>query len=46
MRKTILPEEEFTNDDFYSENLREELLENDELNPTEAGLMRGYEEAI
>ena len=46
MRKTILLEEELTEDDFYSENIREELLENDELNPSEAGFMKGYEEAI
>lgn len=45
MKKTIFPEEELTNDDIYSEDTREDLLENDELNPSEAAFLRGYKEA-
>ena len=32
-------------DNIYSENVREQLLENDELTPTEVGFMKGYDES-
>ena len=34
------------NDNIYSEDVRESLLDNDELSPAEEAFMRGYEEAI
>ena len=48
MKKIVIPEEEIieAGNDVYSEISREDLLENDELNPREAAFMRGYEEAI
>ena len=33
-------------DDFYREDNRQDLVDNDELSPIEAGFMRGYEEAV
>ena len=38
--------EEENEDDFYTEENRRALVEDDELSPTEAGFMQGYEEAI
>ena len=32
-------------DSIYSEDVREQLLENDELTPTEVGFMKGYDES-
>ena len=32
-------------DSIYSENVREQLLEDDELTPTEVGFMKGYDES-
>ena len=44
-----MEEEELTeveeSEDFYEEEDQEEALEDDELNPEEAGFMQGYEEA-
>jgi len=34
------------NDNIYSDNVRESLLENDELSPVEEAFMHGYEESI
>ena len=47
MEKKFLLDEELDigDDSIYSEDVREELLENDELSPEEAGFMKGYEEA-
>ena len=33
-------------DNIYLDDVRESLLENDELSPVEEAFMRGYEEAI
>ncbi len=33
-------------DDFYSLNVREKLLEDDEIDSREEGFMNGYEEAV
>ena len=33
-----------TKDNIYDEDAREEQLENDELDPSEDGVVRGYEE--
>lgn len=33
-------------DDFYNEESREALVEDDELSPREAGFMHGYEEGL
>lgn len=38
-------EEQTGDDSIYSEDAREQLLEDDELSPGEAGFMRGYDEA-
>ena len=44
--KELLDEEWFSEEDnFYSEDLQETLLENDELEPFEAGFMKGWEDA-
>ena len=32
-------------DSIYSENVRERLLEDDELTPSEVGFMKGYDES-
>ncbi|MBD3310160.1 hypothetical protein GF351_02990 [Candidatus Woesearchaeota archaeon] len=40
-----LEEDEGFGEDVYSEDIRETLLENDELSPEEAGFMQGYSEA-
>jgi hypothetical protein len=39
-------DEEKAADDFYEEYNREALLEDDELSPTEAAFMLGYEESL
>jgi hypothetical protein len=39
-------EENEENEDFYREENRRALIDDDELTPTEAGFMKGYEEAI
>ncbi|MFC1728094.1 hypothetical protein ACFLZ7_01350 [Nanoarchaeota archaeon] len=42
----ITEEEDYLEDfDFYSENLREDMLEEDGLSSSEAAFMQGYEEA-
>ena len=46
MKKIILDfEEGFEDESIYSNNTREELLENGELSPEEEAFMRGYDEA-
>ena len=49
MGKKFLLDEELTeileDDSIYSEDVREQLLEDDELSPEEAGFMKGYDEA-
>ena len=47
MKKIILVETDESLDDenIYSENVREQLLEDDELSPMEAAFMQGYDEA-
>ena len=37
--------EETKDDSIYSEEVRNQLLEDDELTPTEAGFMKGYDNA-
>tara|TARA_B100001964_G_C14141586_1_gene557690 strand:+ start:43 stop:198 length:156 start_codon:yes stop_codon:yes gene_type:complete len=32
-------------DSIYSEDVREQLLDDDELSPSEVGFMKGYDEA-
>lgn len=39
------PKEEVS-DDFYSDIRREEMLDNDELDPNEAAFMEGYDAAL
>ncbi len=46
MKKTTFDEEELREDDIYSEESRDDLVENDELKPNEAGFMQGYEDAL
>lgn len=38
-------QESIETEDIYSEENREELLEDDEISPEEEGFMKGYEEA-
>jgi hypothetical protein len=47
MKKIEFEEEEFFTDEenIYSEESREMLLDEDELSPSEAAFMRGYDEA-
>lgn len=49
MDKKIEWDEEFEgileDDNIYSEHVRDQLLEDDELSPSEAGFMKGYDEA-
>jgi len=49
MKNEFLSDEEFDeileDDSIYSENVREQLLEDDELSPMEAGFMKGYDES-
>ncbi len=46
MRSIILDfEEGYEDDNIYSDNARESLLEDGELSPEEEAFMRGYEEA-
>lgn len=49
MGKKFLWDEELNkileDDSIYSEDVREQLLEDDELSPEEAGFMKGYDEA-
>jgi len=44
--KTIFEGEQMESSDIYSEDSREELVENDEIEPCEAAFMKGYDEAI
>ena len=37
--------QELDDDSIYSEEVRDRLLEDDELSPMEAGFMQGYDEA-
>ena len=37
--------QELDDDSIYSEEVRDKLLEDDELSPMEAGFMQGYDEA-
>lgn len=39
-------EEDESADDFYREDKREALIEDDEISPREAGFMHGYEEGF
>lgn len=46
MKKIIIDEDDFSEDEnIYSEEARELLLEEDELSPEEEAFMRGYDEA-
>ena len=49
MEKEILIDKEVDEDlddeSIYSENVRDQLLEDDELSPMEAAFMQGYDEA-
>ena len=47
MEEDILIREDVEMDDesIYSEKVRDQLLEDDELSPMEAGFMQGYDEA-
>lgn len=45
MKKIILIEEDFEEEQDYPNEVVEALLENDELSAAEAAFMRGYEEA-
>lgn len=46
MKKKFLLDEEIVDDDsIYSEDVRDRLVEDDELSPEEAGFMKGYDEA-
>jgi|TARA_Y100000310_G_scaffold345404_1_gene464580 hypothetical protein len=46
-KEFFITDEEIALDDesIYSKNVREQLLEDDELSPTEAAFMQGYDEA-
>ena len=47
LRKKFLREEESEDDNsIYSKDVRESLLEDDELSPVEEAFMNGYEDAI
>ena len=49
MKNEFLSDEEIEDnkedDSIYSESVREQLLEDDELTPTEVGFMKGYDES-
>ncbi|MFH0868361.1 MAG: hypothetical protein V1831_03530 [Candidatus Woesearchaeota archaeon] len=49
MRQKFLSDEELDrsldDDSIYSENVRDRLLEDDEISPEEAAFMKGYDEA-
>lgn len=45
-KKFQFEEEESDDISIYSKNVREALLEDDELSPMEEAFMKGYEEAI
>jgi hypothetical protein len=45
MRKIILDLDREFEEDIYSEDYREELVDNDEVSAEEEAFMRGYEEA-
>jgi len=49
MKKEFFVDEEIEqmldDESIYSEDVRDELLENDELSPQEAAFMQGYDEA-
>lgn len=49
MGKKFLLDEEFDviieDDSIYSKDVRDRLVEDDELSPEEAGFMKGYDEA-
>lgn len=48
LKKRFSSEEEESDDDIniYSKNVRESLLDDDELSPMEEAFMNGYEEAV
>ena len=48
LKKILRREEEESDDDIsiYSKDVRESLLDNDELSPMEDAFMNGYEDAI
>ena len=48
IKKRLHSEEEKSDDDIniYSKNVRESLLDDDELSPMEDAFMNGYEDAI
>jgi len=47
LKKKFLFEEEVSDDiNIYSDEVREALLEDDELSPIEEAFMRGYENAV
>lgn len=46
MRKTTLLEDGNMESDIYSEESRDKLVDNDEIDSNEAGFMKGYEEAV
>lgn len=47
MKKKILQEEKSDDDlGIYSKDMRESLLDDDELSPMEEAFMSGYEEAV
>lgn len=37
--------EDIEDESIYSEDVREQLLDDDEISPEEAGFMKGYDEA-
>lgn len=45
MRKIILDLDQEIDEDIYSEQYRDELVDNDEMSVEEDAFMRGYEEA-
>ena len=49
MKMKILFDEEvdeiIENDNIYSEDVRDQLLDDDEISPSELGFMKGYDEA-
>ena len=46
-KRKFIEEEEGSDDiNFYSKNVRESLLDDDELSPMEEAFMNGYEDAV
>lgn len=46
MKKEDEQKEDEDEDDFYKEDSRDALVEDDELSPAEAGFMQGYDQGI